>query len=246
MQEIYKKVFKGHKFWRLWYYVFRDLKLESDNKKKGIVNFKHFGLTLFCGRQGSGKTMSLCYYALYIMRKYPTVKVLSNFGFVYQHDEIYSIYDIVEAAEKAESEGYDGTLILWDELQNDFDSYSKVSTEVLSFITQQRKRGVKILATSQVFTRISKPLREQTFEVVECRTFFNRWTRARFYDAINYIENIEKSQDRKHLQKGRLLSFIQEDTLRKSYDSYAVIKRLIDKSKKEKDKEPANLIVINE
>ncbi|MBL1231019.1 ATPase [Enterococcus sp. BWB1-3] len=232
---------------RLWLYLFKDIELARSNKKKGIVNFKEFGLTLFCGRQGSGKTMSLCYYALYIMKKYPTVKVLSNFGFNYQHEEIFSIYDIVEASEKAEAEGYDGTLILWDELQNDFDSYSKVSTEVLAFITQQRKRCVKILATSQVFTRVSKPLREQTFEVVECRTFFGRWTRARFYDAINYIENMDKTTDRKNLQKGKLLSFIQEDALRGSYDSYAVIQRLIDKSKQEKEKEPSDrIIVINE
>lgn len=246
MKEIYKKVFRNHKFLRFWYYIFTDLRRSHADKKQGIVNFKHYGLTMFTGRQGSGKTMSLCYYALYIMRKYPTIKVLSNFGFKYQHDEIYSIYDIVEAAELSRKEGYDGTLILWDELQNDFDSYSKVSAEVLGFITQQRKRGVKILATSQVFTRISKPLREQTFEVVECRTFFGRWTRARFYDAINYLDNMERSQDRKQLQKGKLLSFIQEDKLRESYDSYAVIERLTDKSKKEKEKEPANVIVINE
>jgi 3-methyladenine DNA glycosylase Tag len=44
--------------------------------------------------------------------------------------------------------------------------------ELLSEITQQRKQHMTIFGTTQVFTRCSKELREQTYKVINPHTLF--------------------------------------------------------------------------
>ena len=53
------------------------------------------------------------------------------------------------------------------------------------------------MATSQVFTRVSKPLREQTYEVVECYTVLGRWTFQKCFDADDYNAMVDNPEPRK-------------------------------------------------
>lgn len=214
------------KFMQFIKYKWLDRKEYKDMKKRGIKPFKEFGLTLFTGRQGAGKTMSMVYEAERLRSIYPDLYIASNFGYEFQHAELKSLADIANAVLYAKELDCSGVLILWDEIQNDFDSFSKVSKDVLRVVTQQRKQGIKILGTSQVFTRVSKALREQTFEVAVCNTIMGRYTRTRYYDADEYSHNIEKPDEKKNLHRLRTTTFIQTDELRGHYDSYAVIKAL--------------------
>ena len=167
-----------------------DYKEARKLRKMGIKPFKEYGLTLFTGRQGAGKTMTLVYEAERYREEYPDLFICSNFGYVYENEPLKSLADIANAVLKAKEADASGVLILWDEIQNDFDSFSKVSRDVLAVVTQQRKQHIKILGTSQVFTRVSKALREQTFEVCVCNTIMGRYTRGRFYDADEFSHNI--------------------------------------------------------
>lgn len=215
-------------------YKIKDLRHYRQLKKQGIKLFKDFGLTLFTGRQGAGKTMTLVYEAERYRLEYPNLYIASNFGYVHENEPLKSLADIPNAVLRANELNCIGVLILWDEIQNDFDSFSKVSKDVLRVITQQRKQSIKILGTSQVFTRVSKALREQTYEVVVCNTIMGRYTRGRFYDADEFSHNIDKPEDKKQLHRLRKVSFIQTDDLRELYDSYAVIKTLSEQAKEEK------------
>ena len=44
--------------------------------------FKEHGLYIFCGEQGSGKTMSMTYNINRLFFKYPNCKILTNYGLI--------------------------------------------------------------------------------------------------------------------------------------------------------------------
>lgn len=205
----------------LIYYLLRDLK----NFKRR--DFKLYGLRLYTGRQGAGKTIGMVHDLERYRRRYPHCKIYTNFGYHYQTAPLKSLNDLLEPKFK---NGTDGVIFAIDELQNEFSSaVSKDFPEsLLSQITQQRKQRVCILATSQVFTRVAKPLREQCFIVIVCQTFLGRYTRLKYYDAEDYIDYADSlnPKQRRKLRKKRYDAFVQSDRIRTLYDSFELIKRL--------------------
>lgn len=206
-----------------WKYV--DFKRNLAKKKSGVREFKEYGLKVYTGRQGSGKTVSLVSRANELRDLYPKALIYSNFAYKYADGQLTSLNDLLTIRN-----GDDGVVFLIDEIQNEFSSASSKDfpEDLLRTVTMQRKQSIVILATSQVFTRVAKPLREQCFEVIECRTFLGRWTRLKCYDADDYnlmIDNVDPKKRFKVHKKWRM-SFIQSDSLRSCYDTYEVVKRL--------------------
>lgn len=189
--------------------------------------FKLYGLRVYTGRQGAGKTIGLVYDLERYRKRYPKAKIYTNFGYKYETAPLNSLNDLLDPDLK---NGTDGVIFAIDEIQNEFScANSKDFPEtLLSQVTQQRKQRVCILATSQVFTRVAKPLREQCFIVVVCQTLFSRYTRLKYYDADAYIEYADNpSRDkRRKLRKKDYQSFVQTDSLRDLYNSYLLIDRL--------------------
>lgn len=206
---------------KFFYYKYLDLL----NAKKDY--FKLYGLRLYCGRQGAGKTIGLVYDLERYRKRYPRVKIYTNFGYKHQTAPLTSLNDLLNPSLK---NGTDGVIFAIDEIQNEFScANSKDFPEtLLSQVTQQRKQRVCILATSQVFTRVAKPLREQCFIVVVCQTLFSRYTRLKYYDADAYIEYADNpSRDKlRKLRKKDYQSFVQTDSLRDLYNSYLLIEHL--------------------
>lgn len=68
----------------------------------------------------------------------------------------------------------EGVVYLIDEIQLYFNSLESknINMDVMVEIAQQRKQRKHIIATSQVFGRMAKPLREQFNTVVKCGNFF--------------------------------------------------------------------------
>lgn len=207
------------------YLFIGDLKKTRDEHRKGVYRFNRYGLIMFVGRQGQGKTISLVNYAKECKEQYPKLQVYANFKCNFADGQIESLNDLIKIRN-----GEDGVLFLIDELQNEFSSAaSKDFPEtLLSVITMQRKQRIHIAASSQVFTRVAKPIREQCFQVVECRTFLNRWTVNRCYDAIDYNSVAESTSldSKRKLVKLWKKSYIQTDTLRNCYDTYEVVQRI--------------------
>ncbi|MDE5782242.1 MAG: hypothetical protein K2I03_12330 [Lachnospiraceae bacterium] len=210
---------------RCIYWVIKDIKLNIKLKKENKVVFNRYGLIMFVGRQGEGKTVSLVNYCKELKEQFPNLKIYSNFDLSFADGKIQTLNDLLLIRN-----GEDGVLFAIDELQNEFSStLSKSFPEnLLSTITMQRKQRIQIATTTQVFTRVAKPLREQCFEVVECRTFFNRWTRNKCYDAIDYntVTESRNPEAKLKLLKKWKLSFIQTDDLRNCYDTYEVVQRI--------------------
>lgn len=208
--------------------VFRDLFRNSKDKK-----FKEYGLSCFVGRQGSGKSISIVVELERIRRDYPDVLIMTNFGYQHEHQPLNDWQQLIDCRNDA------GIVFAIDEIQNEFDVYDSrnFNLDILKVITQQRKQGIKILASSQVFTRVSKPLREQCYEVIECYTVLSRWTFLKCFDADDYNLVIDNPNPEKVIKINRKWrrNYVQSDVLRSKYNSYKVIesmKKLVRAEKK--------------
>ena len=189
--------------------------------------FKPYGCWFFVGKQGAGKTISMVEQLERFRKEYPKIKIYTNMGYKYETAPLQSLNDLLN---RDLYNGLFGTIFVIDEIQNEFSaSTSKDFPEsVLSLVTQQRKNHILILTTSQVFTRVSKPLREQCYRAIECRTLFGRYTMCKHYDGIEYADAVDKSIDYKAEHRPRLEyhSFVQGNKLRECFDSYRLIDRL--------------------
>lgn len=207
----------------LFYWWFKDFKERDRNK------FKPYGLYMFCGQQGAGKTMGLTYTLERLRKRYPLCRIYTNMGYIYEDGPLESLNDLLD---KSKYNGEYGTIFVLDELQNEFSSSASKNfpESLLQVVTMQRKQKILILSTSQVFTRVAKPLREQCFNVIECFTFLGRYTRLKWYNADVYNDYIDNpSMDKKKkltFQKKKKECFVQSDYLRGCYDSYQLIERL--------------------
>lgn len=203
-------------------YLFRTTKDIAKATKEN--KFNDYGMTIYTGRQGSGKTVSMVERLEQIRKEYPDVKILTNFGYEYEHEKLDDWQKLIDIRND------NGIVFCIDEIQNEFDVYNtrNFNLEILKVITQQRKQGIKILATSQIFSRVSKPLREQTFEVVECNTMLGRWTFQKCFDAVDYNNYIDNPHPEKMFDVPRKWrkNFVQSDVIRNLYNSYAVIESM--------------------
>ena len=186
--------------------------------------FNEYGFTFYCGRQGTGKTISLVHYLNRMKRKYPDCIIVTNFKYKYADFIMKDWCDLINIRN-----GKKGVIFAIDEIHSEYSSASwkDFPETLLSEISQQRKQRVKIVATSQCFSRVAKPIREQAFSVVQCSTMFKRWTFNREYDAYEY----KKCEDnpvrlKKNCKSLAKHNFVQSDYLRGCYDTYEKIERM--------------------
>lgn len=193
--------------------------LARDVLRRDPNEFREHGIHCLCGEQGSGKTIGMVELIRRLKQKYPKVKVLSNFDCKFSDGLITDWRDIVFT-----NNGKEGIIIAIDELQNWFSTAESKDfpPEMLQEITQQRKQRKMIIATSQRFQRLAKPLREQVnilyepFTILGCLTVVR--VRKPFVDDDGML-------DRHHTRKRGTYFFVHDDQLRDSYDTFQKIAR---------------------
>lgn len=179
--------------------------------------FAEYGVHVVEGRQGAGKTMTIVYLLRYFQHMYPKVKVYTNMEYRYQDGELKNLSQL-----NLDTNGIYGEIDVIDELQSVLDSsFSKnFPVELLSIICQQRKVRRCILSSTQNFSRLAKPLREQTNFIYRPFTILGCLTVVRQYEA-NLDENANFIIDK--AKPVRTFCFVHDDDLRKSYDSYKTV-----------------------
>lgn len=150
------------------------LRYKADFRRQHPEYFDPEGLLVFCGPQGSGKTLSAVQYCKKVLQSYPHCKFVTNVQIeglpdtieVIPYDGLSSLSDI--------SNGYAGVLYLIDEIHLEWNSLESksMSIEEMTEFAQQRKQRKHIVGTSQVFMRLAKPLREQIKRVILCKNYF--------------------------------------------------------------------------
>lgn len=208
--------FKPFSFLR-WLYV--DLMTAKERGRE----FDEYGFTMYCGRQGAGKTMSMVHYLNRMHKKFPGALIVTNFRYVHATHVMESWRDFFEIRN-----GTKGVIFAIDEIHSEYSNaaWKDFPEELLAEISQQRKQRVKIVASSQVYSRVAKPIREQCFSVVQCKTFANRWTFNREYDAVDYELYSSGSGRETKLKSFKRSSFVQSDSVRACYDTFEKIERL--------------------
>ncbi len=187
--------------------IARDLLNRNPNE------FREYGLHMFCGEQGSGKTVSMVNRIWELKQKYPKVKILTNFDCDFADGTVTDWRDIV-----FKNNGVEGIIIALDELQNWFSTAESrdFPPEMLQEITQQRKQRKMIIGTSQRFNRTAKPIREQVnflyepFTVLGCLTFVR---------CIKPFVDDDGQLDRKKSRRVRTYFYVHSDFIRNSYDN---------------------------
>lgn len=176
------------------------------------------GLFMFCGAQGSGKTIAAVEMLLRYLKMYPKIKIRSNIGIKFQHGKIHGWRDIVGV-----HNGAIGQIDFIDEIQNSFASteFKNFPPEMLEEITQERKKHKVIVATAQVFTRVSKALREQTTYLCLPFTVMGCLTVVRIYKPI--LDDSGSLKDKKLV---KVYFFVHNKELRESYNTYEKVERL--------------------
>lgn len=187
--------------------------------------FRPDGLIVFTGVQGSGKTLSAVKYVENILLKYPLCKLVTNIKLVDFPIDNERVFWFGGGSDLSKyNNGEYGVLYFIDEIQLYFNSLESknIDPDVMTEISQQRKQRKHIVATSQVFGRMAKPLREQFSSVVACKKFFNRLVINKYFD----VNNIDLDADSMHI-KGKVDKwqfYIFDPIDFNKYDTYEKVK----------------------
>lgn len=146
---------------------------------KPIKKMDKYGHYMFCGSQGSGKTLSAIWYAEKLTKKYKrkgySVKMYSNIGLGELLDK-KMIFSTINAFDPAEREI---RIVIIDEIQSYFPrgavnkQTQELRDDLIAVFSQLRKRTTYILSTAQVYGRLDKSLREQCLYMINCRVSIN-------------------------------------------------------------------------
>lgn len=131
------------------------------------------GSVVYKGFQGSGKTLSMVFYAYNLKKEFPNCKIYSNV-ILYDIDYIYISDDKVLEEALTYENGEDGVLILLDEAHLYFNKKDGIPLDVLTCISQQRKDRRRLCFTSQIWEELDISLRKQVKEVVTCKNILQK------------------------------------------------------------------------
>ena len=185
--------------------------------------FRPEGLMIFCGEQGSGKTLSAVQYVKKVLQDYPKAILCTNVEIMGLPESVKVVeYDGLDCLKTLEN-GYQGVIYLIDEIHLEFNSLESknIDIEVMIEVSQQRKQRKHIVGTTQVYGRLAKPFREQIRNVVLCSNFFK---------VFQFNKQIDGAKSRE--EDGKLITdtyrsyfWIHSPALYDSYDTYAKMKR---------------------
>lgn len=207
-----------------WFDLFRWVIYDRFDRKNHADEFEPYGFTFYVGVQGDGKTISVVHMLDLYKQRYPNCVIVTNFKYEKADFIMYDWDDLINVRN-----GTDGVIFAIDEIHSEYSCSSSkdVPESLLSEISQQRKQRIKIIATSQFFSRVAKPLREQANDVVTCKTYFKRFTVNKRYNAFRYSTILDNpSVIRKKIKPLSKSSFIQSNALRQEYDTYEKIVRM--------------------
>lgn len=130
--------------------------------KKGFAPKRgKFGVYCYCGKQGSGKTYSVVEF----LNQNKDIPIYANISTLKGIDYTYfnGFDQLLQLRDKSDC------IIVYDEIFTALTKSSKMSTEVLDFLSQMRKRRIIFLTTAQEWLEINITLRRYCRYQIECR-----------------------------------------------------------------------------
>lgn len=175
-----------------------------------------YGVYVFCGIHGKGKTISMIREIEKDLAKNPQLKVYTNFFYEKQYGHLNHWTEMIDIAEAGNA------IIALDEVHTSFGSraWKDFPEELISLISQNRKDGVKLILSAQVFDSIEKTIRDQAHWVINCKNFGKRL----FLNVYYTIDQYGKSLEKRKADYRRW--FVASDDMRYSYNTKEKIRSL--------------------
>lgn len=178
---------------QVFFHAEKDLILYFKDRK--YERFPFFGIDIFCGLFGHGKTLSMVHRANKIYKHFGDKTLfLSNFHLEnIPYIELTNFKQLVNIGEQ-EDASYENVVCLIDEVETVLNNrnYQAFPLEMLTPLCQMRKRHFYIMATSPRFFQIDKLFRTLATNVFMCDKFW-RFQHMQAYDAWD-LENGQNSQ----------------------------------------------------
>lgn len=218
-----------------------DMKLRKDPDY-----FWPSGTQIYCGRQGSGKTISAVRHVGRLRNRYRKCILVSNL-FVSgakqltfrnenelkslveemqsSRDRLADYYIYIQSMEElalalvhVNNDKY-GVIYLIDEIHTYFNALESANIPMFVFteISQQRKQRKLIIGTSQLFMRLAKPFREQCDSLIVCNTIGGIFTTQKAYDGMELEQDYDGSLIGSVKKRGW---FFHTRKIRDSYDTF--------------------------
>lgn len=204
-------------------HIIRALQYDIEFRREHPDYFEPEGILIFCGSQGSGKTLSAVQYIKGLCAKYPRAILVTNVDIKGLPEETKVVeYDGLDCLKNIEN-AYYGVIYFIDEIHLELNSLESknIDMDTIVELSQQRKQRKHIVGTTQVYMRMAKPLREQVKDVVLCKNYFKYIQRNILIDGFgSREENGELVADIVH----KYLWFHNRE-LYGSYDTYAKMRR---------------------
>jgi len=215
--------------------------------------FKLFGIQVFFGEQGSGKTITCKAVLDEVHRSYPKALICSNLVLkdlkaikfnedattllkilanekldTNQHYIQFGSIVELEFILKYVKRGKFGKIVLIDEIQNYFNNQESknVPMWVIEQAAQNRKQSTLVLATSQDYDQIAKPIRRRTMNAIKCATYGLPFTRGAIFTMykVYNAKTLEFKDDQVIADKSKKIGFYwHSKALRDSFDTLQVI-----------------------
>lgn len=186
-------------------------------KNKQWSKWGGFGIRMFCGYFGSGKSMLASKYVCDNYKKYKDsdtpLTILSNIPLAIPYTELKNINQILEVEEN--------TIIFIDECNTLFNArnWKDFPTELVYQLCQNRKKHIMLLMTAPRFHLVDKSIRDVTQFVYQCVHPFWRFHFVFVYDGWEWENcpniNMLKCKDR--------YGVFAKDKYYHNYDSFAII-----------------------
>lgn len=201
---------------------------------RGYKKFYGWGIHLFTGRFGAGKTSCVVYLARKYAKKYPQLTILTNMKLENfpKHTKILELntaQDILNAP--------NDTLVIIDEIGTIFNSHdfssgkTAVPKSLYQHLCQCRHRRIMIYGTVQRFNLLDKQIRDISADVTFCSCHFkhpfSRLCIMQHYD----IDEFETAQANKLYvpRPDNVSAYIQRDENRSLYDTTELIQGMLKK-----------------
>lgn len=201
---------------KLSYYVVKDFYYYIKNKEWKV--YKGFGLHIWVGLFGKGKTVAMIAEAYGQACKYPHINIYSNIdlkGFPNPEriHRLTNYHQIIDAP--------GDTLFIIDEIAILFQSrsWSNFPMPLLTQLLQVRKNKKMIYGTAQRFAHVDKLIRDVTYSVIDANCILSRYDTCKWYIADEW----EAKNPMNIPVPYNYTTFVQTDFIRNLYDTYEIV-----------------------
>lgn len=216
---------------KFWFYEVKDF--IAWVRCKGWADFNYWGLHIFVGRFGAGKTISAVRRVYNICAAKRGVTVLTNLtltGFP-ADTKIIKLVNSMQILDLP-----DKSIVLIDEIGSIFNSRDwgsskkSVPKPVYQHIVQCRHRRIMLIGTVQDWGFLDKQLRDIADSVTICTSIFahpfTRYTSCREYDAKQYDKSYTNPLI--PIKISGYYAYVQTDELRRKYDTLEMVEGMLD------------------